>query len=447
MSSTQSAAPDPDASLPAREDLHHALWLASTDAYLVADLEGTILMANPAVLEVLGYVPERLVGRHLSEIRCALPGQSAGAAPALDLAAAQPRLGLLQTDAAPAPAIATRADGVEIAVDVAFSNVELPGTNLRVARYRDASARASSDRSLVRENAFAHGLLDRLADGLLATDRSGLVTYLNPAGAALVGWCTGVADGLPWQEVLRLVGETPGADPRDPVAAVLANGQPSVLGGMAMLMRHSGEVFPVEGAITPLEESGGGVRGALILFRDVSFPRRLMVELRHRAMHDALTGLLNRDEFERRLRLALARIQHAPTPYRLLHLDLCGFRQVNQDCGHAAGDALLRQVAVALAAPLRKGDALARLGSDSFALLLHDGDAGAVDQVVELVRRAAGDITFVCRDQRLPIAITIGTVDFDDASLGVAELLGAANQACHRVRESGAMPGARLLQT
>lgn len=437
MASTQSASPDPDISTHVREDLHQALWHASTDAYVVADVHGTILMANPAVLDVLGYVPERLLGRHLSEIRCAMPGHHGGAG--LD-ADDQPGLGLLQLEAAPAPALATRADGVEIAVDVAFSNVELPGTNLRVARYRDASARASSDRSLARDNAFAHGLLDSLADGLLATDRSGVVTYLNPAGAALVGWCTGVAAGLPWQEVLRLVGDTPGADNRDPVATVVATGQPSRLGGMAMLMRHSGEVFPVEGAITPLEESGGRVRGAVVVFRDVSFPRRLMVELRHRAMHDALTGLLNRDEFERRLRLALVRIGHAPTPHRLLHLDLREFRKVNQDCGHAAGDALLRQVAVALAAPLRKDDALARLGNDSFALLLHDGDAGAVDQVIERVRHAAGDITFVCRDLRLPISISIGRVAFDDASLGVAELLGAANQACHQARQGGATP-------
>ena len=117
---------------------------------------------------------------------------------------------------------------------------------------------------------------------------------------------------------------------------------------------------------------GGEITGVVLVLHDMTRERQYMARLSWQATHDALTGLTNRREFEYRLQIALERLERNSGRHALMFLDLDQFKLVNDTCGHAAGDELLRQVCTLLQQGLREGDTLARLGGDEFGILLEN---------------------------------------------------------------------------
>jgi len=159
-------------------------------------------------------------------------------------------------------------------------------------------------------------------------------------------------------------------------------------------------------------------------------------ELRQ-ARHDALTGLITRREFERRLEIALARARRDPTPYCLLYLDLDHFKVVNDTCGHAAGDELLRQITGLLRAAIRNRDGVARLGGDEFAILLEDCPPAPAERIAQDLLQAIQAFTFASGDKVFKIGASIGLVTFYDGELGSLELMRAADDACYVAKKKG----------
>lgn len=109
---------------------------------------------------------------------------------------------------------------------------------------------------------------------------------------------------------------------------------------------------------------------------------------RHDALHDGLTGLLNRRAFDEVLATSCAQAQRYGWPFALVLLDLDGFKKVNDRLGHAAGDATLRSVGTELRHRLRVGDAAARIGGDEFALVLTNVGVGLVRELLERIEEA-----------------------------------------------------------
>jgi diguanylate cyclase (GGDEF)-like protein/PAS domain S-box-containing protein len=124
---------------------------------------------------------------------------------------------------------------------------------------------------------------------------------------------------------------------------------------------------------------------------DVSDRKRLEAELHHRALHDPLTGLANRTLLADRMREQLARRGRHARAGHLFYLDLDGFKDVNDRFGHAAGDAVLTQLAQRIVALLRHGDVAARLGGDEFAVLCDDTEPQHAVSIAERLRMAAAE--------------------------------------------------------
>jgi diguanylate cyclase (GGDEF)-like protein len=159
-------------------------------------------------------------------------------------------------------------------------------------------------------------------------------------------------------------------------------------------------------------------------------------ELRQ-ARHDALTGLITRREFERRMETALAKAQRDPKPYCLLYLDLDHFKVVNDTCGHAAGDELLRQITGLLRAAIRTRDSVARLGGDEFAILLEDCPGDAAERIAQDLLQSIQAFSFSSSDKVFKIGASIGLVGFSGGDVRLLELMRAADDACYVAKKKG----------
>jgi diguanylate cyclase (GGDEF)-like protein len=121
----------------------------------------------------------------------------------------------------------------------------------------------------------------------------------------------------------------------------------------------------------------------VLVLHDMTQERQYIANLSWQATHDALTGLANRREFEYRLEQALHNLTRQSGRHALMFLDLDQFKLVNDTCGHAAGDELLRHICALLQSCLREGDTLARFGGDEFGILLENCGLEAAEKIAE----------------------------------------------------------------
>ena len=185
-------------------------------------------------------------------------------------------------------------------------------------------------------------------------------------------------DRCPVSTVFSVMDESTGLEVPDPVARALRDGCIVEPDGNVVLRRTQrrprGDRSQRRSHSRP--DGCGRRRRARLSRHEPRAPIR-DTRLAHLASHDPLTGLLNRREFERRLSMVLVDGAQLGVNHAVLYLDLDQFKLVNDTCGHAAGDELLRQIAVLLRPRLREGDTLARLGGDEFGVLLEHCAAGA----------------------------------------------------------------------
>lgn len=204
--------------------------------------------------------------------------------------------------------------------------------------------------------------------------------------------------------------------------------------GELQLMRRDGEVFwaRMRGrAVVPGDRS----RGTIWVVDDITQQHQQRERLTWAASHDALTGLANRAAFETLLEQAAA--QAAEHPFCALFIDLDRFKLVNDSCGHAAGDAVLRGVATALAARLRMSDTLARLGGDEFAVLLPHCAAEQARAIAEKLRAAVEAFALEWEGRRLSVGASIGLVAAGGEHATAGEVLRAADAACYAAKRDG----------
>jgi diguanylate cyclase (GGDEF)-like protein len=161
------------------------------------------------------------------------------------------------------------------------------------------------------------------------------------------------------------------------------------------------------------------------------------VMLRYQAQHDDLTGLINRREFEVRLDRSLKSVHENGAQHVFCYLDLDQFKLVNDTCGHAAGDELLRQISVLLANRMRDRDTLARLGGDEFGLLLENCSLVDANQITNALLKLVRDYRFIFEDKIFNVGVSIGIVVINAHFENVSEVIHAADSACYSAKEAG----------
>jgi diguanylate cyclase (GGDEF)-like protein/PAS domain S-box-containing protein len=302
----------------------------------------------------------------------------------------------------------------------------------------DVTERRRAELAVLAEKERAQVTLESIGDAVITTDAAGVIDYLNPIAEELTGWRLDEARGHALDEVLRVLHETSRDGSESLVARCLREGRVIVGNDQGVLIDRAGRELPIQNSAAPIRDREGRLLGTVVVFRDVSRERRLRRALSYQATHDALTGLINRREFEQRLHAALAETRgEVPLQHALVYVDLDQFKVVNDTCGHPAGDRLLKQVTSLLQTRIRTTDTLARLGGDEFGILLQDCGLDQAMKIAEGVRQAIRDFRYDWLGQMLQIGASIGIVAIDKATETVAEVMSAVDVACYAAKDGG----------
>ena len=189
--------------------------------------------------------------------------------------------------------------------------------------------------------------------------------------------------------------------------------------------------------VSAVRDAQGRYQHAIAQVQDITEAHKLSQELSYQATHDSLTGLVNRPEFEARIKQALSNAQRIGDEHAVCYLDLDQFKVINDTCGHVAGDELLRQIAKVVRSKVRSRDTIARLGGDEFGILMEGCAIEQGKRVTETVRAAIEEFQFVWDDNRFRLGVSIGLVPINRDSSSVTEVLQHADAACFAAKDMG----------
>jgi len=315
--------------------------------------------------------------------------------------------------------------------DATGQAMRMVGTNLDVTEQHRLQAELAKQHEMLRVT------LQSIGDGVITTDAQGRAVWLNPVAERMTGWDTADAAGRDLAEVFHIVNEHSNERVENPVAQCLAHGNVTGLAVNTVLLSRQGEAFGIEDSAAPIRSEHGEILGVVLVFHDVTAQRQISGEISYRATHDALTGLLNRAEFEVRLRFILHEAHSDRSQSALLFIDLDQFKLVNDTCGHAAGDQLLQQFGKMVCEIVRASDTVARLGGDEFAIILDHCTTEQAQPVAQKICDRLDDFRFVHDGQRFRIGASIGLVPVDERWTNVSTMIQAADSACYAAKQAG----------
>jgi diguanylate cyclase (GGDEF)-like protein/PAS domain S-box-containing protein len=409
----------------------HQLLDAAPDAMILVDHSGRVTAVNREAERFLGWTEKELLGEPMSRF---IPTRFH---PLLDAAVGTSESPAVSTRGGTFSGFARRRDGREVAVELSRRPVGPGGEAQSLVTLRDLTQwrRALGARS--RNNELARVTLESIGDAVITTDDATTITYLNPVAERLTGWAAAEALGQSLDVVLPLISEASRQPVSNTARRCLEEGRSIDLEDGVLLLRRDGSEVPIGDSAAPVRDRLGGTIGVVLVIQDESEKRRVGNRLSFEATHDALTGLINRREFERRLGRVLNDLVGNGSEHVLLCLDLDRFKLVNDTGGHDAGDDLLRSLGPLLSGHLRKRDTLARLGGDEFGILLEHCPLTEAARIAESVRRAVEQFRFECAGKVLSVGASIGVIPLTTETGGIAIVMRAADAACYAAKEGG----------
>ena len=269
-------------------------------------------------------------------------------------------------------------------------------------------------------------LLSNLYQEALLIQQSGLVVEMNDAAERMFRAGRGKVIGSPLVELFS-------GDDAPALIRQSRYGSQDVLPEEVKIVTAHGDRMPAEVTCQMIEYLGKPATA--ISLRDLTDRKRDEAHIRHLARHDALTNLPNRYKLEERLSSTLASAAEAGSEVAVLYLDLDRFKPVNDLLGHAAGDALLTQVAKRLLVEVRPADTVARLGGDEFVLVL--ADLSGPEKAALTAARISETLRspFLIEGHRVEIGVSIGIALFPSDGANGEALLRAADTAMYRAKE------------
>lgn len=401
-----------------------SLLESAADGIVISDMAGHILRLNREAERIFGYSRQELVGSTVEQL---IPERLRTRHRAYQGAYAENATSRVMGPAS--KVVGLRSDGSEVPLEISLSPVKLAEKPHVIAVVRDVTEReqAEADRRRLLT------ILDATPDLVAIFTPSRELSYLNPAGRQLLG--IGLEDALSEHSIDELLSSSArNLLKAEALPIALATGHWS---GELDLQDTQGQAVPVsQQLIAHLDEEGRPTHVSAIA-RDISERRQHEARLLYKATHDQLTGLANRALFRDRLEQAVYQAERSGKLVALVFIDLDDFKQINDSLGHAAGDALLREIAKRLQTHLRKSDTRARFGGDEFAVILEnlahlDDAVTVVESLVEELHRP-----MYWAGQEIVVTTSIGISLFPRDASSKEQLLLHADTAMYRAKAEG----------
>ncbi|WP_314138505.1 diguanylate cyclase [Buttiauxella noackiae] len=288
--------------------------------------------------------------------------------------------------------------------------------------------------ALYQEKERLHITLDSIGEAVICTDVDMNITFMNPIAEKLSGWPQQQAIG---QHILTILHITFGDT--GPVMENIHSGDyaRTTIEHDVVLHCRNGGSYDIHYSITPLTTLDGQSIGSVLVIQDVTESRKMLKQLSYSASHDGLTHLANRVSFENHLKRLLQSAGENRQRHALVFIDLDRFKAVNDTAGHAAGDALLRELSSLMLSMLRTGDFLARLGGDEFGLLLPDCSSDNARHISERIIQSINDYQFTWNGRLHRIGASAGITQIDADNRLASEVLSQADIACYASKNGG----------
>ncbi len=309
-----------------------------------------------------------------------------------------------------------------------------PHMLLRTLRY--AMERKASEEARFFEKERAEATLNCIGEGVICTDASGNITFLNAIGETMTGWSSLEAKGRPIADVYQRL-DACTREPKSISKGIELGMIESASCKNCVIVRRDGLEIPVEDSIATIHGRQRRAAGAVIVFRDVSAARAMAQQMAHLAEHDVLTGLPNRMLLNDRVNQAIVSAKRNSKQLAILFLDLDGFKHINDSLGHSMGDRLLKSVAARLVDCGRASDTVSRQGGDEFVVLLSDvqqPEAAAI--AAHRMLRAVAEAHNI-DSHELHVTTSIGISVYPDDGLDAETLIRNADTAMYQSKENG----------
>lgn len=391
----------------------------AVDAIFMIDEKGRIVSANRAMESMFGYTADEMSGRGVG-ILMPLPDANPHEKYLAGYIAGDEThvIGMPHREV-----MAMRADGSTFPIELSVSRVETHGTLRFTAVVRDITSRTRAAEAEGARVQRAEELVASIPSAIFATDTGGVVNLAQGGALESLGTTEVAAEGLEISEILGA-----NSDVGDGLSAALS-GETSVAE-----LTVNGHVY--ETRFSPSVSLEGEAIGIDVIATDVTQTKEREATLERQAFFDSLTGLPNRAFFSSRLERVIKAIEQDGTLVAILFIDLDGFKEVNDEFGHAVGDELLCAVAGRLSESTRPGDMAARYGGDEFILVLEGVGSSEASAVANRAIRLFAE-PFSINGYKLNVSASIGVAATDEAGLVSGSLLECADEALYQAKRAG----------
>lgn len=295
----------------------------------------------------------------------------------------------------------------------------------------EAQKRSLAEAALLESESRYRSLVENIPDIIYQTDLRGKVTYVSPSVYLVAGYKAEEAIGIKLTKTVYV-------DPNDGerfLNELLKKG--SIKNKELQLLRKDKSIWWGSVSAHIVNNEKGVPQSIEGIIRDISVQKRAQDSLSYQAVHDSLTGLINRNEFEKRVSYLLSDIKNSDDCHAMFFMDLDQFKVVNDTCGHVAGDELLSKLGHLMLGTIGQRDTLARLGGDEFGVVMENCTLAQAQVLADDILKAVMNYRFPWAGKVFRIGVSIGLVAMTKSSTDFTELFRQADAACYLAKDMG----------